>query len=91
MRPVAPPDLTPEAEEPRLSRQCRAILARLQRGPATNGELAEIALKYTGRISDLRPGLRAAGRDIKVVERDTKTGRVLYALVDLTEGGALHA
>lgn len=45
--------LEPE-EKPRLSRQCRMILERLQLGPATNRELAELALKYTGRISDLR-------------------------------------
>lgn len=38
----------------RLSRQCEAILERLQRGPATSAELAELALKYSGRISDLR-------------------------------------
>jgi hypothetical protein len=38
----------------RLSRQCRLILARLRAGPATNAELAQIALKYTSRISDIR-------------------------------------
>lgn len=42
------------ADEPRLSAQCQTILARLQSGPATNTELAAIALKYTSRISDLR-------------------------------------
>lgn len=30
------------------------ILARLREGPATNVELAEICLRYTGRMSDLR-------------------------------------
>ena len=30
------------------------ILKRLRAGPATNVELAQLSLKYTGRISDLR-------------------------------------
>ncbi len=34
--------------------QAEAILARLRRGPAGAGELAQLALKYTSRISDLR-------------------------------------
>ena len=50
---AADPNIDP-ADEPRLSAQCRTILARLQAGPATNAELAAIALKYTSRISDLR-------------------------------------
>src|SRR5580698_4926077 len=49
-------------EVKRLSRQCVAILERLQRGPATNRELSELSLKYTGRISELRQ----AGYNIKV-------------------------
>ena len=52
-------------EAARLSRQCRAILRRLRTSPASNIELAEIARKYTGRISDLR----AAGYDVRVVGR----------------------
>ena len=42
------------ADKPRLSRQCAAILARLQQGPATNAELGKYALNYTARISQLR-------------------------------------
>lgn len=38
----------------RLRGQCGAILALLREGPATNAQLAGIALKYTNRISDLR-------------------------------------
>jgi len=34
--------------------QRQAILDRLRRGPATTVELAAIALKYTGRVSELR-------------------------------------
>ncbi len=63
-------------ETPRLSRQCRQILERLQRGPATNKELSAIALKYTGRISDLR----ASGYNIEVSKRDHKTGVTVYKL-----------
>ena len=68
--------VTDVAEQTRLSNQSARILARLQVGPATNRELAEISLKYTGRISDLRK----AGYDVKVIERDHATGRTVYAL-----------
>jgi len=44
----------PEADRPRLSGQCQRILELLRRGPCTNVELAEVSLKYSGRISDLR-------------------------------------
>jgi hypothetical protein len=66
-----------KVEQVRLSGQSLRILERLQSGPATNRELAEISLKYTGRISDLRK----AGYDVRVVEQDRATGRTLYALV----------
>jgi hypothetical protein len=69
-----PPSL--DSEAPRLSKQCAAILERLRLGPASNGELASIALKYTGRISDLR----AAGFSIKVTEHNRHSGYVVYAL-----------
>jgi hypothetical protein len=38
----------------RLSGQCERILMRLRQGPATNHELAQIALKYTSRIDEVR-------------------------------------
>lgn len=43
-------------EAPRLSRQCKAILEflRANGGRATNAELSRIALKYTGRLSEIR-------------------------------------
>lgn len=41
-------------ETRRLAGQNGVILARLQRGPCTNVELAKLSLKYTSRISDLR-------------------------------------
>ena len=75
------PSVTPE-EAPRLSRQCRDILMRLRQGTATNSELAGIALKYTGRISDLR----AAGCVIDVIHRDHATGLVMYKLIHCPEG-----
>lgn len=58
----------------RLSGQNIAILARLERGPAYNDELAAIALKYTSRISDLR----AAGH--KVTCKRVGGGRTMYRL-----------
>lgn len=60
----------------RLSRQAVAIRDRLLQGPATNTELAKIALKYTGRISDLR----ANGYEIFVMSADHSTGVFTYAL-----------
>ncbi len=41
-------------DTPRLDSQCDRMLARLQKGAATNIELAGISLKYTSRITDLR-------------------------------------
>ena len=64
------------AEKTRLSTQCQSILARLQQGPASNSELARLALKYTSRISDLRD----KGYRIDVTERDYETGVAVYAL-----------
>lgn len=64
------------AEAPRLSNQCRLILERLRAGNATNRELSQISLKYTGRVSDLR----AAGYVIEVIERSHETGLNVYAL-----------
>lgn len=71
----ADPRLNPK-EKPRLSRQCELILSRLREGPAKNTELVAIALKYTGRISDIRK----AGYVVEVIERDYETGITLYAL-----------
>jgi len=64
------------ADVPRLTGQNAAILARLQRGPATNRELAEISLKYTSRTSDLR----AAGYRIACVRGPG--GLSVYTLED---------
>ena len=58
----------------RLTGQNAVILARLRSGPATNVELAELSLKYTSRISDLR----AAGY---VIECERMSGGLrLYTL-----------
>jgi hypothetical protein len=46
--------VTAPAEIRRLSSQNARILERLQKGPASNYELAQISLKYTSRLSDLR-------------------------------------
>ncbi len=69
-------DSLAETEKPRLSRQCQEILDRLRCGRLTNLELSAIALKYTGRISDLRK----SGHDVRCVERNHSTGRTVYAL-----------
>lgn len=65
-----------QVEHARLSRQCQAIVTRLKKGDATNSELAQIALKYTSRISDLR----AKGWVVNVVAKDHATGLTTYRL-----------
>jgi hypothetical protein len=74
---VATDPRVPQASRPRLSRQCQVILDRLTQGEATNRELAQIALKYSGRVSDLR----SAGYDVRVVSHDHVTGVAVYRLV----------
>jgi hypothetical protein len=68
--------VSPE-DVPRLSNQCRQILERLRIGPASNIELAQIALKYTSRISDLR----AAGYEVRCKRGALGTGQMWYDLV----------
>lgn len=63
-------------EAKRLSQQCAKILARLQLGPATNVELAQISIKYGARISDIR----AAGFSVVCYERNHETGVCRYKL-----------
>lgn len=41
-------------EGTRWENQRYRILSQLRKGPVTNRELSEVALKYTSRISDLR-------------------------------------
>jgi len=69
---------TPNPRPARLSRQCRQMLrlfiARGDRGVYTS-ELAAIALKYTGRVSELR----GIGADVYVATRDPD-GNNLYRL-----------
>ncbi len=64
-----------DADAPRLDSQCDRMLARLQKGPATNVELAGISLKYTSRITDLRQ----LGHTIECEKR--KNGMSVYRLV----------
>ena len=61
----------------RLSRQCAAIHERLQKGPATNSELSQIALSYTRRLSDLREH----GIAVECYQRDDTTGLNWYRLI----------
>ena len=68
----------PIESKPRLSRHASLILERLQRGPASNRELAAISLKYTGRISDLR----ANGYAVECFNHDYKTGEAWYRLAE---------
>lgn len=75
LRPIMP-SRAPAADRARLSDQCERILDRLRRGNATNGQLAEIALNYRARVSELR----AAGYTI-ICSR-SRTGLGWYRLVD---------
>jgi len=69
---------SPDPRPQRLSDQCRKILALLvergDRGVRTS-ELAAIALKYTGRLSEIR----GAGHDVVLTER-SNDGNNLYIL-----------
>ena len=76
-RPVPPCDPgVAKADRKRLTGQNLAILERLRQGPATNGELAGISLKYTSRISDLRK----AGHTITAVRSKEDQGTFTYTL-----------
>ena len=66
----------PEVERQRLSRQCREILERLQRGPASSAELNRIAFRYSARIHELRK----AGYEIRLTDHDHESGVTWYAL-----------
>lgn len=66
----------PVEMRPRLSRQCQLILDRLTEGPATNRELSQIALKYTGRISELKQ----AGYKVACYDQNRVTGFSRYRL-----------
>jgi hypothetical protein len=73
--PVADPHV-PAQEKPRLMGCSQRILARLQRGPATNIELAKITPRYGGRLYDLKK----AGVRWRIVERNYDTGVNTYSL-----------
>ncbi len=79
--PTTDPSVKPESK-PRLSRQCRLILSRLREGPATNGDLAGIALRFPNRIHELR----RAGCVISLFEQNHKTGLTRYRLDFVAEG-----
>jgi len=66
----------PRESRLRLNSQAQRILELLRQGPATNHELADISLKYTSRVSDLRK----AGYVIEMVAHDFHTGKTVYEL-----------
>lgn len=83
-----PPEvlLNPSVDDvdlPRLSRQCQRILQRLLNRflpPPSNKELSAIALKYTGRLSEIRQALQQVGWNVVVIER-RKNGLNFYGIV----------
>lgn len=76
-KPAAVRSTAPVSDQPRLSRQANAILARLRVGRATRRELTELALNVTARISEIRQ----AGYDVRVVEWDHTSGKTIYQLM----------
>ena len=74
MRPATAAERKVEAK--RLGGQALKIYERLQLGSATNVELAEISLKYTSRISDIRK----AGHVVTLISHDHETGLTSYQL-----------
>ena len=85
-----PPKITtnaPAEEKPRLGRQAEIIYEMLQDGPVSNVALAQTALKYTSRISDIRKFL--INHQIpKRIEVERLGGGVnLYHLRDIKNNG----
>lgn len=73
------PTLPVAQERVRLAGNCQAIIERLRRGPATNGELSQVGgLRFGGRLFELRK----AGHDIRIVDRDHDSGKVVYQLFE---------
>lgn len=69
------------ADQEALKGQSEAILKLLKRrrsAGALNGELAEISLKYTSRVSDLR----AAGWKIHAIREGGRSWRYMLAVTD---------
>lgn len=66
----------PAESKPRLTRQACEVLARLERGPATNIELIPISSRFSARIYDLRK----AGYVIDTDMVDRANGITLYTL-----------
>lgn len=78
------PHVEPQ-DRKRLTGQNEVILLMLRSRPHTNDELAEVARKYTSRISDLR----AAGYTIAC--KQLKGGLTLYTLQESHGAGGLQA
>lgn len=66
-----------EVSKPRLGRQQLAILTRLMQGPVLNSELAQIGIRYSARIEELRK----AGYDIRKHMLSDERGIYEYWLV----------
>ena len=66
----------------RLAGQNKEIFDLLREGPRTNRELAEVSLKYTSRISDIRKFLRANYPDLAIINErhPDKQGLTIYRL-----------
>ena len=80
-KPIIPCDPSVSKEDvPRLTGQNKEILNALKEGPKSNRELAQIALKYTSRNSDLRD----AGCVIEASKKNR--GLVIYTLKHVPAG-----
>ena len=64
----------PTATRPMTQKE--RILHRLQRGPATNRELNDIAFRYSARIAELRN----EGHDIRWAPVKDRPGLTIYRL-----------
>ena len=61
-------------------------MAELRKGPRTNRELIEFAMKYTSRISDIRAWLKEWEPQTIVKTEKLGGGLHLYSLVDKSKG-----
>lgn len=71
-----------QSDKPRLRGQNKTIFKMLCSGPKTNRELAEVSLKYTSRISDIRAFLRSNYPDLKIINKrhPDQNGLTIYKL-----------
>ncbi len=78
---VLPNPSVDKRDKLRLSRQAMKIYKLLAARKVSNSEMAEIALKYTDRVSEIRQALERIGQTIKATRGEG--GLWWYEIVNL--------